>query len=216
MAGCLHLMSNDVLLNIFSKLYATDLYNLKSVHERFESIIEDKYLWKHVHFGSNPIKLQFLRKFIKYFGTHTISITITGYIRSTVHSQQKKSRCLSEAFCLSLKRRCPALQELHLYNCYINYSDTKFNCFPSSIKKLSLCKTHLLNLSPVRCLLKSPFFRIEKIFPNLQEINLIDCKSWLKSNDIEILKKYCPDLKKINLGSVQFIWSNDTWIKKEL
>ncbi|XP_071546701.1 F-box/LRR-repeat protein 12-like [Panulirus ornatus] len=194
-------LPESVLLKIFSSLCAVDLYSLCSVHPRLARLVGDLSLWRHVDFGRTPLSLQFLHKFIRFLGPHTLTITVTGFVKSSIRLPPKGSQCISEAFLTSLKRRCPHLQELNLHRCYIDASTTKFSALPASLKKLSLCGSALFNLPQNRLVVvTSPFFRLEKHLPALEEVILEGCGAWLTRQDLTLLMTHCPALQIVNVG----------------
>ncbi|XP_045599428.1 F-box/LRR-repeat protein 12-like [Procambarus clarkii] len=198
-------LPESVLLKIFSPLYAVDLYNLCSVHPRLTRLVADVSLWRHVNFGRVPLSLQFLHKFIRFIGSHTLTITVTGFVKSSFRVHPKGSQCISEAFLTSLKRRCPHLQELNLHRCFIDASTTKFSALPASLKKLSLCGSCLFNLPQNRMVVfTSPFFRLEKHLPVLEEVILEGCGAWLTKQDLTLLMSHCPALQIVNVGSDRY------------
>ncbi|KAG0718712.1 F-box/LRR-repeat protein 12 [Chionoecetes opilio] len=193
-------LPESVLLRVFWFLGPVDLFNLCIVHPRLARLVGDISLWRHVDFGRAPLSLQFLHKFVKFLGPHTLSITIHGFVRpsSRLHPKGKtRSKCISEAFLTSLKRRCPNLQELHLHRCFIDASTTKFSTLPASLKKLSLRGSALFNLphNRVVVLVASPFFRLEKHLPVLEEVWLEGCGAWLTPSDLTLLLSRCSTLQ---------------------
>ncbi|XP_064111913.1 F-box/LRR-repeat protein 12-like [Macrobrachium nipponense] len=206
-----------ILLKIFSLLYAVDLHKLSSIHPRFARLVGDLSLWRHVNFGRTPLSLQFLHKFIRFLGPHTRTITVTGFVRASIRLHPKGSQCISEAFLTSLKRRCPHLQELNLHRCYIDASTTKFSALPASLKKLSLCGSALFNLPQNRMVVvTSPFFRLEKHLPVLEEVILEGCGAWLTQKDLTLLMSHCPALQIVNVGPARYTRTGHcSWDKRD-
>ncbi|XP_045119056.1 F-box/LRR-repeat protein 12-like isoform X2 [Portunus trituberculatus] len=196
--SCVSLLElpESVLLQVFSYLCPVDLFHIARIHPRLARLVGDLSLWRHVDFGRAPLSLQFLHKFVKFLGPHTLTITITGFVRPSSRLHPKGSKCISEAFLTSLKRRCPHLQELNLHRCYIDASTTKFSTLPASLKKLSLCGSALFNLPQNRVVvLASPFFRLEKHLPVLEEVVLEGCGAWLTPQDLTLLMSHCSALQ---------------------
>lgn len=54
-----------------------------SVHPRLARLVGDLSLWRYVDFGRAPLNLQFLHKFIRFLGPHTITISVTGFVRGS-------------------------------------------------------------------------------------------------------------------------------------
>ncbi|XP_050693005.1 F-box/LRR-repeat protein 12-like isoform X1 [Eriocheir sinensis] len=222
-------LPESVLLRVFWFLGPVDLYTLSSVHPRLARLVGDLSLWRHVDFGRAPLSLQFLHKFVRFLGPHTLTISITGFVRPSsrlhpkgkfIHSLQtsrKGSKCISEAFLTSLKRRCPHLQELNLHRCYIDASTTKFSTLPASLKKLSLCGSALFNLPQNRVVvLASPFFRLEKHLPVLEEVVLEGCGAWLTPQDLTLLMSHCSALQSVNVGAARYTRTGlCSWDKRE-
>ncbi|XP_068217532.1 F-box/LRR-repeat protein 12 [Palaemon carinicauda] len=206
-----------ILLKVFSLLYAVDLHKLSSIHPRFARLVGDLSLWRHVNFGRTPLSLQFLHKFIRFLGPHTRTITVTGFVRASIRLHPKGSQCISEAFLTSLKRRCPHLQELNLHRCYIDASTTKFSALPASLKKLSLCGSALFNLPQNRMVVvTSPFFRLEKHLPVLEEVILEGCGAWLTQKDLTLLMSHCPALQIVNVGPARYTRTGHcSWDKRD-
>ncbi|KAK4329365.1 hypothetical protein Pmani_000276 [Petrolisthes manimaculis] len=193
------------------------MYTLCSVHPRLARLVGDLSLWRHVDFGRSPLNLQFLHKFIRFLGPHTVTISVTGFVRGSGRHHPKGSHCISEAFLTSLKRRCPHLHELHLHRCYINAATTKLSALPASLKKLSLSGSALFNLSQNRVVVvSSPFFHLEKHLPALEEVELEGCSSWLTRQDLNILMGHCPTLKIVSVGPARFTRTGYcSWDKRE-
>ncbi|XP_076065934.1 F-box/LRR-repeat protein 12-like [Oratosquilla oratoria] len=210
-------LPDSVLLKIFSFLYAVNLHTLSSVHHRFAVLVCDTTLWRHVNFGPSPLSLQFLHKFIRYLGPHTLTISISGFVKTNVRSHPKGTYCISEAFLTSLKRRCPHLQELSLHRCYIDASTTKFSALPASLRRLSLCGSILFNLPQNRAVIvTSPFFRIEKHLPALEEVVLEGCSAWLTRQDLTLLMGRCPALQFVSVGPAKYTRTGHfSWDKED-
>ena len=61
-----------------------------SLHPRLKEISSDKSLWININFGGKALRPQKLREFVKYLGTHTQRLTISGHGKSRITKRPKR------------------------------------------------------------------------------------------------------------------------------
>lgn len=206
-------LPGEILNIILGFLNAVDLYNVSWVCQRLNAAVSDKNLWKVVNFGPHPLNLTYLRKFLRYLGPHTTVVRVTGFVKLGQRPAGPKStsQCVSEAFLLSLKRRCPNLVELSLRRCFLDALSVKFSLLPKSLRWLCLAGSILLNLPVTRTKLTSPFHHLDRHLPQLEAVDVRHCTSWFTKVDLVVLMSKCPQVRTVRLAERNYLRETKGW-----
>jgi hypothetical protein len=170
-------LPDQVLLEILSYLPAENLLqwtNLTASEKakfplgsRLFEICGDKTLWRNVHWTGGTVKSSVLRKIVRFLGPYTISIHLQG---GDGGKNRRKLLQVPESLLHSVQTRCTCLLELELENCTLDYHEGPFRNFPRSLEKIVLKNVTWTNLPFIKTLQSSPFFRLKKRLPSLQEV----------------------------------------------
>ena len=171
-------LPNEILINILQFCHGADILNIAEAFtgSKLDSVIKDPVLWNTAVIGPGDVK-----KYIKYLGSFTSSLTIIGAI-SKPRPKQSGGPMLSESVISSISLRCSKLEQFTIKHCIIDNHAVRFSLFPKSITDLTLDNVAIVNgstvgfvLTIIMYFLKLFLFQDEvcsKIFPILlhQEI----------------------------------------------
>jgi len=180
-------LPDEILLNILNNCQGVDILNLTEafINSKLTQVIRDPSLWRNSVIGPGDIK-----KYIKYLGSYTETLTIIGSTSKPKASQRRAA--LSESVVSSICLRCTNLRQFTIQNCIIDNLVIRFSLFPKSITDLKLDNVTLINMPTMRCAIRSsPFFCIKKSLPKLQHLSLIAPSSYLGSYDSLALISGC-------------------------
>jgi len=176
MAGLLHL-PDEILIKILLDISHCQIMEMAGVHRRFENLLCNSALWTKVNF-SRPVPPKTLRKSIKYIGSHTKSLSVTGFSGG---KRPKPDSNITDSFLSTLKQKCTNLEKLNFKDVWFNQPirvDSFLKHLPESIKQLELFNCHLPH-TPTR----------EKNFThllsktNIERLSLTKCK-WMVCKDL--------------------------------
>ena len=137
-------LADEVLINIFKSCHEVDIVNLAEAFRgsKLARVIKDQSLWRTAIIGPGDLK-----KYLKYLGIYTTSLTIIGS-KSKPRPKQSGST-LSEAVISSIRRKCSNLQQFTIKNCIIDARVIRFSLFPKTLTHLELANVSYINLAPV-------------------------------------------------------------------
>ncbi|CAG5131131.1 unnamed protein product [Candidula unifasciata] len=132
-------LPDDVLLKVFQHLPMVDRLRSMSVSRKWERVLSDGFLWRHVDLLEYRLDLRSMRKILRaYLSGSLHSLKIRGFADpGDVNSGRRPT--LSDALLVLMSVRCPGLRVLHLYEC--RTSDFSFACLPASITCLEIVKS---------------------------------------------------------------------------
>ena len=137
-------LPNEILINILQYCHGADILNIAEAFagSKLDTIISDPILWRRAVIGPGDVK-----KYIKYLGTFTSSLSIIG---STSKPRPKQSGpVLSESVISSISLRCSRLEQFTIKHCIIDNHAVRFSLFPKSITHLKLDSVVIVNGSTV-------------------------------------------------------------------
>ncbi len=145
----------------------------------------DRNLWRDVKWhGSDASSL---RKIVRFLGKFTVSVTLVG--SDPDPKSGRKRLVISESFLNSIQTRCPKLESIEFNSCVLDYNVAPLRKLPLKLKTLTIHRVDWLNLSNIRTLPGSPFFKIYKRFPKLKIVLDPDVeKKWFLSYDKECIE----------------------------
>jgi len=166
-------LSDDVLLMIFQNLTSASVLAVSETCLRFQTVCQDKSLWKMVDFlDIPPMDLKSIKKCIKRLHSRTESLALKGFLKT-----KGKVNNLSEALFVDINKTCENLQTLKLEHFFIHGDHIGFEHFPKMLKHLSLKGCEVDNLPSD----KSYFKNIHVTFKNLETLCLAGC-GWVKNH----------------------------------
>ncbi|CAG0882603.1 unnamed protein product [Cyprideis torosa] len=203
----LELLSNDVLLIIFSYLPKSSLLAISQLGPRWRDLCAAKSLWTSID-DDQPQTLSSLHKILHLGSTHLDKIEkirILGFqnevprrIVGTFQSDKNRLRPIqnvSQSLLTMLREKCSSLETLTLEGVYMNVERVPFTCFPRKLRKLSLRDSTLENI-PFRGSV-TWFQSIATHMPHLEVFDLTNC-SWVLSSFLLSIAKL-PELKVLKL-----------------
>ena len=138
-------LPNEILLNILQYCHGADILNIAEAFtgSKLDNVIKDPSLWKTAVIGPGDIK-----KYIKYLGSFTSSLSIIGST-SKPRPKQSGGPVLSESVIPSISLRCSRLEQFSIKHCIIDNHAVRFSLFPKSITDLKLDCVTIVNGSTV-------------------------------------------------------------------
>ena len=138
-------LPNEILLTILQFCQGADILNIAEAFtgSKLDHVIKDPSLWKTAVIGPGDVK-----KYIKYLGCFTSSLTIIGST-SKPRPKQSGGPVLSESVISSISLRCSRLEQLSIKHCIIDNHAVRFSLFPKSITDLKLDCVEIVNGSTV-------------------------------------------------------------------
>jgi len=186
---------SEVITEILKYCVGQDVLNFSEAFNNFDKILSaimDNRLWKNAVIGPKDLK-----KYMKYLGSHTKSLTIVGSgtksQKNNKGKQSSSSSALTESLISSICLRCTKLESFCLRKIVIDTQVIKFSLFPKTIRHLKLDDVSMINLPQMRAAVRSsPFFCIKKCLPKLESLEL--CNPWyLQSFDSFAIVGGCPE-----------------------
>ena len=138
-------LPNEILINILQYCHGADILNIAEAFtgSKLDSVIKDPVLWKTAVIGPGDVK-----KYIKYLGTFTSSLSIIGST-SKPRPKQSEGPVLAESVISSIRLRCSKLEQFTIKHCIIDNHAVRFSLFPKSITHLTLDAVTFINGSTV-------------------------------------------------------------------
>ena len=174
-------LPEEVLVEIFQYCSAAEIltFGESCQDAALWGVIGNKKLWR-----TAEIKSKDMDRYIKYLGSHTVSLTLIGNSNKLTLSASKTSS-MSEKLMKKIRTSCPNLVNLIITNCIMDSLTMRSSLFPKSLRSLFLDKVCLLNLAVKSC----PYYSIKKSLPKLQKLEISN-PVFPKSKDSLISQKY--------------------------
>ncbi|XP_072049746.1 F-box/LRR-repeat protein 12-like [Amphiura filiformis] len=127
-------LADNVLVDIFSFLDVKDKCRTAQVCRRWNSLIHQKSLWKHIDLTPFKVDLRSIWKLVRaYYTDMLLSLRLHGFTESI-----KSTECISNAVLTDIKSRCPNLRELFVTKA--NLITINSSLLPAALKQLTLHK----------------------------------------------------------------------------
>lgn len=159
----------EIMQKIFLFIDHRQIFQLRKVCGKFQSICSCPSVWRRVRFNS-PTPLSFLFSSLHLMKNVTTDLFIKGYRRdNTGEREYAEKENLSVAFLEKLAAVCPGLKSLSLDDCYIDGNKVDISHLPNTLEKLSLAGSHVLNPHKFN---KIGNNNLIDRFPHLREVDL--------------------------------------------
>ena len=147
-------LPNELIIEILLHCSGRDVVNVAEAHSssKLWEVIASPRLWRTAVIGPPGDA----KKYLKYLGSHTSSLTVVGVSKKTNKKAGPGSRqsSLTESLINSVRLRCTWLSHFTLDNCIFDANVIRFSLFPKTISHLKLIRITMTNLA----LVSSTFF----------------------------------------------------------
>ena len=173
-------------------------FRLCRVCQRFEKISRDRTLWREVDLRQKFLDNSELEKVFQCFHKGTKSLSLTGSLVELKDKDGLNTETLTPSLFATLSELAN-VETLILEEHYVNASRLVYNCFPTTLRHLSMENCQLTNV-PMK---KSYFNNMASHTPLLESLNLNGCQ-WFEDHSLMAISK-CPKLTSLRVRNCPLV-----------